>query len=436
MFNKDLMLNDYQQLMLRISDLAPYNAVHTVTVKQDLSREQIQDAVNEVVHYLGLGLPELAEDRQSVRFLPLDSLIPLTYRFYSLAKHTNIEINTPFALNAFPLRFFIVSFESRSYLSVTYNHWIADAYSIIRLVDAIFLILSETHALRSLTLDAPTMKICFPNVYGKKIAYYRLLSLLKSMIRYSGAYRNPIGDVESAISGCCYDVFTDNALPLLLQICKIKQITLNDLFITILVKIFGDLTLEQRKQLKSKFCKPKRESLVISVIANIRQQSSIPLTDVFGLFLGFFSIFMKQPERYSFEQVYHLVAKQTRKFKRQHTALKQSVAFKIQNKLWDKARSLRSKYRLFSKTVPITVGISNLSLNGDLRPSSDLYEDYVRCSPTAMVCPIVFNITSQDDHLSLAITYRKTCYSDIEALAIKDRFIQCVQDLIAYSKDY
>ncbi len=122
MFNKDLMLNDYQQLMLRISDLTPYNAVHTVTVKQDLSREKIQDAVNKVVHYLGLGLPDLAEDRQSVRFLPLDSLIPLTYRSYSLAKHTNIEINTPFALNAFPLRFFIVSFESRSYFSVTYNH--------------------------------------------------------------------------------------------------------------------------------------------------------------------------------------------------------------------------------------------------------------------------------------------------------------------------
>lgn len=429
MLNKDLMLNDYQQLMLRISDLVPYNAVHTVTFVQELNREQIQEAVNRVVHSLGLGSPAFSEERQSVRFLPLDHPIPVTCLSYSLTEHTRVEMNTPFALHALPLRFFILTSESRSYLSVTYNHWIADGYSIIRLIDAIFLTLSA-HALSPLTLQAPTMKTCFPNVYGKKILYYRLISLLKSIIGYSGAYRSPICDVESAISGCCYDVFADNVLPRLLQICKIKQITLNDLFITILAKVFGDLTLEQRKQLKSKFWKPKRERIVISVIANIRKQSSIPLTDTFGLFLGFFSIFMKQPERYSFEQAHHLVAKQTCKFKRHHTALKQSVAFKIQNKLWDKARSLHSKYRIFSKSVPITVGISNLSLNGDLRPTSDLYNDYVRCSPTAIVCPIVFNITSQHEHLSLAITYRKTCYTDIEALAIRDQFIQCVQDLV------
>ncbi len=417
--------------MLRISDLTPYNAVHAVPLNPTLDKAQLGQAIERVIQHLGLGIPEFSHDRQSVHFIPMQHPILIENRSHILADHMAHEMNTPFARNALPLRFCMIALDSHTYFTVTYNHWIADAYSIIKLIEAIFLIATEKQWPGTLTLNAPEMAQCFPTIYGKRLFYYRYLPLLGKIVQYAHAYRTPIANIESTTSGCCHYFFSEQDLFRLLQVCKAQHITLNDLFITVLAQIFGKLTAQNRRQLRPRFLKPKRNHLVISVISNIRKQSSLSLTHRFGVFLGFFSLFIQEPERYSFNHLQHMIAAKTQAFKRNNTAVKQSVSFKIQNKRWDNARTQRSQYRLFSKTLPITVGISNLSLDRDRDARSDLYDHYIRCSPTAMVCPMVFNITTQNNQMSLVVSYRKACYTDDEAAAIQAQFITATKELIA-----
>jgi len=56
---------------------------------------------------------------------------------------------------------------------------------------------------------------------------------------------------------------------------------------------------------------------------------------------------------------------------------------------------------------------------------------YIRFSPTAMVCPFVFNLTTLNGYLSLGINYRKACYTETEAANIKHAFIHEIQQLVS-----
>ena len=111
-------------------------------------------------------------------------------------------------------------------------------------------------------------------------------------------------------------------------------------------------------------------------------------------------------------------------------AVKQSLLFKVQNFILDRKKNKSSQYRLFSKNTPITVGISNMDLRHTEASLLNSINQYIRFSPTAMVCPIVFNLTTFNDHLSLGINFRKACYTLAEVEHIKDKFVAEVHRLI------
>ena len=424
-------MNDYQQLMLRISELTPYNAVHAVKLtKHDLDVMALHKAVDNVLLKLNLGVPAFDHSRRLVHFTSPQDAIQIGHRSLLLEDHMAFEMNTPFAIHEVPLRFFIVTNASQYYFAVTYNHWVADAYSIMRLIESIFLTATGHSGSGQLTLLAPPLEQCFKKVYGKKLVYYRYWGMLRNIVDYARAYRCYISHVESTTTGCCHYFFSEQELLQLLHVCKVRQITLNDLFITVLAQLFGTLTANNRTLIKRRLWKGKRDKLVISVMSNIRKQSSVSLSHTFGVYLGFFSLFFKDPERYSFDQLQQMVSNKTQTFKRQNIALKLSTLWGIQTKRWDRCVTKRRQYQLFSKSVPITVGISNISLNAELWPRSDLYQDYIRCSPTAMVCPMVFNITTQHQTMSLAMSYRKVCYTDHDAIEIRGQFINRIRALI------
>ncbi len=55
---------------------------------------------------------------------------------------------------------------------------------------------------------------------------------------------------------------------------------------------------------------------------------------------------------------------------------------------------------------------------------------YIRFSPTSMICPMVFNMTTFNDAMSVAMNYRKTCYDDTEAKTIFTEFIKSLERII------
>ena len=61
-------------------------------------------------------------------------------------------------------------------------------------------------------------------------------------------------------------------------------------------------------------------------------------------------------------------------------------------------------------------------------------EQYIRFSPTAMICPIGFNLTTFNEHLSLGINFRKESYSIETVDMIQSRFVTTIYDLIVRQK--
>lgn len=423
-----LVLNDYQQLMLRITTLTPYNAVHAALIDSErYNLTQLHLIITELLHHLGLGYPQFTDNISKVYFLPLDTPIEIALRSIALQSHIAAEMNTPFAIDDLPLRFFIIVDRSQYYFSITYNHWIADAFSIIQLMETIFLMAIGQSPAGTLTMDVPVTEHCFQPVFKNRIFYYRYRNLISKMIQCSRAYRTKISPIESTDSGCIFHTLTPNEVTAVLAFCKMQQMTFNDLLIAILAKTLGEITATQRNTIKRKFLKAKRDRILISVITNIRPASKIPLQQFFGLMLGFFSIALKSPETYPLTTLCQQVSAKTKVIKQRHQMIKEYLLFKIQNKWWDRCKTTRSQYRLFSKNVPITAGISNMNLTDNT--GTQLFQHYIRCSPTAIVCPIVFSLTTLNQIMTLTICYRKACFTEEEAIDIKDRCLRQIGQL-------
>ena len=428
--SKTIALNDYQQLMLRLCHSSPYNAIHAVAIDPEkYSIQSLQDSLNVVIHQLGLGSPELSSDNQHVTFTPPCEVVALKMEVISLDKHIEWAMNTPFAKNEFPLRCCIVNDSMQQYFCITYNHWICDGYSICRLMESIFRHL-QGQELLPLTLEAPSVEDCFKSVYKRGIWYYRYLGVIQSFFRFSTAFRIDARDDESTETGCVTHLFEKEVLQKLSALCKTDGITFNDLLMTVLAQLFGRFTAEKRTEIKAKLFKPKRDRIVIGVIANIRGPSNQSLLNVFGLFLGFFYLSFKSPEKSTFKTLSQSVHVDTQQIKQKFAAVKQYLLFKIQTQMWDSRKNKRSQYRLFSKNTPITAGISNMNLNNNETALLPSVTQYIRFSPTAMVCPIVFNLTAFNGYLSLGINFRKTCYTAVEIEQIKTAFILQLHQLV------
>lgn len=425
-----LALNDYQQLMVRLSALSAYSAVHSVSIKdQNIPIPLLESAIHQVVNGLGIGRPLFSPDKQRVIFQPIEPWLDLELHTISLHEHTQIEMNHVFMPDDVPLRFFLIIDQSTLYLSVTYNHWIADAYAISRLIEAIFAEMRGDQPPK-LTLAAPSMDECFTPIYGKRVVYHRCLAVAQSALRFARAFRTPVSHPEHTDSNNSAYIFDQAILEQLSQWCKSQDITMNDLFLTILARLFGKITQDKRAKVKQKWFKPKRDRIVIAVITNIRKHSHQPLSNIFSLFLGFFYLSFQAPERVSFHTLSQQIRAQTKRLKNNHMAVRQSLLFKVQNVLLDRKKNKLSQYRLFSKNTPITVGISNMDLRHTTASLQASVNHYIRFSPTAMVCPIVFNLTTFNDCLSLGINFRQACYTLAEVEQMKHDFIAEIHRLM------
>ena len=428
-------LNDYQQLMLKLSTLSPYNAVHAVLMQTvEIDQCAMEAAINMLIHQLALGEPFFSSNLKNVSFIPRAEPLKLHNCDVSLEQHLESEINYPFKLSEFPLRFFIVTHQTKKYFSITFNHWIADAYTISRIIETIFARLSEIK-LPELTLTFPRIEDCFQPIYQHKSFYYRYLGMMQNFFKLLRIFRNFKAHKEGyqigcTKSGCLSYVFEEDVLTHLLRICKHQQITFNDLLITLLAQLFGQLTYTEREKMKKKWVRPKRNRILIGVIANLRAHSQVPLSHTMGVFLGFFHLAFHTPEQTSFAELSQRVHTQTQRLKRNHAAVKNYLLFKIQKNRLNRQKTQQAQYRFYSKNIPITVSISNMHLHHCDDVLSHFVQQYIRLSPAAMVCPIVFNFTTFNQSLSLSITFQKACYSSTDADQIKDGLVRAVDKLI------
>lgn len=399
--------------MLQFSSSAPYNAVHFIKISQAINISKLEESIQNNLLELGLGTPSFSN--KVVNFYSKKNKITLYKCQSSIIDHAQLQLNQPFDKNDIPIRFYLINSSNEFYLSLTYNHWLADAYSIYKLIIQIISDRSQTY-FTPLQLSIANNKNNFKYV----LKYWHLCtSLAKSLYTFASAHRSHQKDLTASCFYVAIHAFPKPTLDLLKILSKKHQVTINDIFIAALARVFLNKTNLSSIDVKRKFFKPKRNKIIISVITNIRELGKYKLENIFNVFLGYFNLAFNATENITNETLLRQVNKKTLTAKKSQQALKNTLLFKIQS--WYYKRS-KNKYRLFHKNTPITVGISNMNLKPE--QSSVITGEYIRFSPSGAICPVVFNFTTFNKVLILTITSTDHRFSKLELDDLKYIFIE------------
>ncbi len=204
----------------------------------------------------------------------------------------------------------------------------------------------------------------------------------------------------------------DNWIDNILAGARSRGVTLNDLFMAGLAQVC-----DRYVPLKHR---PRRHSVALGSIVDLRPYSGSEIAEAFGLFLGFTNVVCRPADLRDPERLVKIVARQNHQQKRvgipQASALRMlaGVAF---GKFIDPQRMPH----FYQKHLPLAGGISNVNMN---RSWATAYHprpllDYIRVSPTGPMMPLVFATTTLGHNFHFAYTYRPSIVpaADMDAMA-------------------
>lgn len=419
-------LNSFQQMMLQWNSLSPYNAGHVICLSGIPKRHRWEEVIKLSIEKLGLGIPEFIQNNEYVYFKPTDSLIIETIEG-DLDLHIQNELNKPFQKTDFPIRFFILRKSDFYYLGAIYNHWISDSYAMrVLFQQLVERYLGKTN-LPSLRLQAPTFGDVFKKYVSTFIWLARIKELIKNLFYYQKAYRIKLTDpmnFESEFKRC---YLPSGLIHELTRFAKINKVSVHDLFLAALGKALGDLTRGDRSTKKRKKLRLfSRNQLALGTIVDTRHHVGEELNQVFGQYLSNYTLLLKNPETISFHTLLKKIGNQTQKIKKSLAPIKNFASWDLALFTWNCITKPKTKARFFNKNAPIIAGISNVNLSNSWIGKSDpnFLLDYLRISPTGVLLPLVFTLTTLHDRLSLCITYRTAAFSNDQVNQLTEKFVR------------
>ncbi len=406
---KQQLLNDYQSLMRSFSQDAPYNAVHFFQVKP-LDKAHLEEVINIVISDIGLGHPKFY--KRCVSYREIKKIIVLEVSS-DIETHAYHEMSYMFADNEFPLRFFIVRAKGHCFISVTYNHWVADAYAIYRLIVDI---LRAYNSSKQTVLSLPYNQKNAVSYHHLKRFFIKSYLALSSGLSFSKAIRPEMLTYDTLDKSLVsWSLLESSVIESLKSLAKENQVTINDVFLTL---VYLSLMETEAYRYKQKWYKPKRNKIILSVVCNIRHLSVLN-KDLFGLFLGFFSIGLSVDETKDFSHLISIVHAQTKRAKQRRLPLLNTLLFSIQRRFYQKSKS---PFKTFRKNTPVTAGISNMNL--DTANDESHGGPYTRFSPAGPMCPLVFNFTTLNNQLTFTMTASSNRYTQQSLDKLKQSFLQ------------
>lgn len=404
-------LSNYQVLMRAFKDDEPYNAVHFISLDSQLSVESIQAAIGQYLGELKLGVPRISN--RIVDF-PKPQISHATLLNRTVEAHATNELTTPFSNSAYPLRFFIINTGEERYLSITYDHWIADAHAIATMLFNINRLLTEN----PVDYQHLAGRLDRPSPLSALRQYLQLSSMLiRSYLWFAKAYRphmptyQPIPKILTSSH-----LFAPSKVNQFKRCAKAYGVTLNDVFIAALLRAFE---CRAPKNLQRKWYKRRRDHLVISVITNIRDPKDHESQNTFTLKLGFFSVSLKLFKYTSLRPLLSTIHRTTSEVKHKGLAALNTLLFRAQYYYW---KINPNHYRTYHKNTPISVGLSNTYYGEPKGVSKQAH--YIRYSPAGAMCPLVFNITNLNGNLHLTATSSTNRYMENELHELKQLFVE------------
>lgn len=412
-------LNIFQRTMLIWNGIHPYNAVHVVRVPYLLDMERL---VNIIKRYLEMNsLTGLVIDHKRNRFQynggPADIEInvidsqnnPITL----LSEEIEEQLNRPFPdrLGMTPFRFFIIRGDGHFYLGLVYFHVISDANSIIELLkNMVNAYINKSSAFTSLRLNL------YPHGYGYLITRNLkhclrwMASLPKYITHLRSSFRPEYVDIDNHTIGFSCFCIDANRFRLLLRVAKKWNVTVNDIFLALLMKSVSPFALKR-------LYAPRRRNISVVSIADARKSMPAQGAGIFGLLLGFFSVTNAVPEGISLEQLVRDIHGQTDEIK------KHKLYLRMVTELWSGLIVLSfispaKRQRFYPKHYPMCGGITNINLNSLWEQRDENPIDYLRAVSTGPVAPIIFSFTSVRDVLNVGVSFRTAAFSkkDVEKI--------------------
>ena len=437
-------LNIFQRTMLLWNEIHPYNAVNLVRIPQPLNLARLEDIIKR--HLERYSLMGLVICRKKKRFhyhggstnIEIKVIEGQENALAALYSEIQKQLNMPFKkipprpplvkvrgedFKVEPFRFFAVKEGDSFYLGLVYFHLISGDDSIIFLLKSIV----------NFYMDKNASGLCLPlNLYPMRYRYPPPINL-KSMIGWifslpgyianlRKSFRPRYSDINDHNIGFSYFRIEPSQFQSLVRTAKRLGVTLNDMFLAILMKSISPLA-------SKRWHSSRRKKISIASIINIRKDLSADNPGIFGLFLSSFSVTHIVPDGIPLEQLVKDIHKQTVKIKKHklylRTIMEMGAALVLLRYFFSKR-----KEKFYPKYYPLWGGITNINLNSLWKmPDNKIPVDYLRAVSTGHATPLVFSFTTVNDVLNIGVSFRTTVFSDTDIEKIMSNFSNCIYNL-------
>ncbi len=409
----------------------PYNAVHVVRIPQALDSSRLTKVINGTLQLLGLTRLTV-NARQGIYHYhdrAFDCAVQTVDGPESSRVRLQIEIerqlNTRFVLDApfCPFRFFVVPDGDSFFFGNVYFHPVADAESVVRLMKRLVegyrqetdLILTPSLELYPARHDSLLRQS--PALLARKVL--TVPSLIRNM---RSSCRPSFRDVHDLVNRFAFFSLGIQQLGTLVAAGKALGVTLNDLFLALLLKSLAPLATSRMRA-------TRRKKISVGCIVNLRKELGLDSQQAFGLFLGSFVITHLVPEEITVRDLAKDVGVATQQIKgaRLYSGMPlELTAGRLMLHLFSTER----KKKLYQKHYPLWGGVTNMNLNALWdQQYTEMPVDYFRAVSTGPVTPLVLSLTTAGDVVNIGVTYRSTVFSAKEIERVKNAFLDHLRQM-------
>ncbi|MGC8561184.1 MAG: hypothetical protein ACP5O1_10965 [Phycisphaerae bacterium] len=421
-------MNAFQKLMRCWTALAPYNAVQAIEIDGIAELAQWRTATDKVV----------AELTRLKLIPPIRPPANIEYVTDGTSCKDIItrQINTPFTEGGSPIRLCLVQNPRSFHLIVTYDHWIADSWSIREFMRCIYFQACRNSIVTELASGASS---------DEGTHWLQSCSqCLRQYLRHRRASRLHFSDPLDFTTGLASVALESDLICKVKEAARRKKVSVHDIFVTIIARLLGDLTGEDRYKPR-RFGHAARDRVAIGSIVDIRKslsaarggnaQNRDAYNKSFGVCLGFTTVVTQAPEKTPVDQLLQTVHQQHLEQKRRSSPTASLAALNLTRFFWNLYKEKRHHAIFFSKNLPLLAGISNVNLTDQWMCQSGEagmnIRDYFRVSPVGPLLPLVWATTTFNDRLTICLTYRHTAINDQKADALISDFVTMLQSICA-----
>ncbi len=423
-------LNIFQYLARQWDRVHPYNAAQVVEIVGVANVDQLNDTWLDVLRTLQLGRVRIDSKRGKFGFEgPGNEAADLAVRTVpptvNLQDFLSAELNRPFDETAAepPFRAFVQQGVGSYFLGIVYQHWTADSVSVQMLLREWFYRLYDpTRAQRR---PARVQRTGFWGMYGPRHAKWRLDENLFALARRYFRYRK-VRKVDSTGLDQPAVRFKRFRTPagLIDRLCAAAHasgVKVHDLLVAAMIEACAEHVPARLQE--------SRRDIAVGSIIDLRPLSRPESIAEFGVYLGFTGTIVHENDLNHWPSLLKSVASQSRHYK-QLGIPQTSLAWMLAARLISQYVPKEKLWRFYRKEMPLSGGLSNVNLNhtwaADYAPK--LIRDYIRCSPTGPVAPLVVATSTFGEALSIGVTYRVSLISD----ELVDQFIESFQARLSH----